>query len=465
MRIVQVHAVSVMRLFVCGFFILVIGFGGCTNEPGTVGLTNSTFSSDYGVVVVDTTTVSVSTVLLDSFPTSNTGSLLVGGYQDTKLGRLQAAGYVQIGIGDAWEPPATAVFDSLVLVMDYTGYSYGDTAIAQTLSVHRLVQTFKTYTMPQFWIDEGQYSVLYADNSKFNSSAMRSDPQTLGSRTLRYRPGSQDSLTIRLSDDLGKEWLQLAKDKSQTITNQDKFLEYFKGMVIVNASDEPFSTIGVKTEGLKIRLYYRELVQEQLKQQYQEFPFATGLFNYSRITADRTGTILEGINQQRDEFNTNTTEQMAFIQSGSGLVTKITFPHIAKVLDGNNVLIVNHAQLIIEPLKESFTAEFPLPSTLTLYQTDKSNLPIQRIPADYSTTDFQQAYISIDKEFDTSTGYIFTLTQYIQNLLNTEGNQEKGLLIMPPPDEINQSVNRVYLGAGSGTSYRVRLKISYTYQK
>jgi len=451
-----------MRLRFCFLAIgLTLFCFGCNNEPSSLE-GYSVFDQSYGVVLVDTITVAVSTVLLDSIPTSSTGTLLVGGYEDDKLGTLQAEGYVQLGTGDTWEPPAEAIFDSLVLVATYSGYYYGDTTNAQTFEARRITQNFKTYSLPQFWVDERQYSALYAAASLYNSSTIRYDFSSLGSRTIWLCPNSQDSLVIRLNDDLGREWLQLAQNKSTTFTEQDKFLEYFKGITLSNTSPQPSCVMGFSTEDVKVRLYYKQYVEEELKQQFHEFPFSSGLFNYTKIASDRSGTILQNLTQQNNEVPAKETNDEAFIQSGVGVVTKVTFPYVRKMIDLTDLLIVNQAQLIIEPLKDSFNEDYPLPLSLTLYQTDKSNLPLSQLYADYSTDTGQSAYISFDKELDTSTGYIFTITQYVQNLLSTEGNLEKGLLIMPPSDEINNTVNKVYLGAGSGASYRVKLKIWYT---
>src|SRR5262245_8336861 len=86
----------------------------CNNEPGSLGLGNSVFDNDYSVVVVDTIKVVASTVLLDSIPTSGTGSILIGGYSDPALGVLNAEANIQLDKGETWEPPDNAIFDSLV---------------------------------------------------------------------------------------------------------------------------------------------------------------------------------------------------------------------------------------------------------------------------------------------------------------------------------------------------------------
>ena len=182
----------------------------CNNEPGSLGLAYSTVDKDYAVILVDTVKVAASTVLLDSIPTSGTGSILIGGYSDPKLGVLNADGYFQVGIGDSWEPADNAIYDSLVLVMNYSGYHYGDTSSTQTFMARRITAPFKTYSLPQFWVDEKQYSALYQESSLYNSSAIRYDVSVLGSKTFRPRPNSDDSVTIRLDDGLGREWFNLA---------------------------------------------------------------------------------------------------------------------------------------------------------------------------------------------------------------------------------------------------------------
>ena len=375
---------------------------------------------------------------------------------------MRAEGYVQVGPGDTWEPSSQARFDSLVLMVKYSGYSYGDTTHEFTLDVRRITQEFKTYSLPQFWVDERQYSALYSPGSLYNLSTTRYNDTPLGSKTIRPRPSSSDSLLIRLDDNLGREWLQLAQNKSENLTDQSKFLEYFKGIGLFSTSQSPACVIGFLTGDLTIRLYYTQYEDEKLVQQFHDFPYSTGLFEYSRITSDRSGTFLENLNGENNELSSSATEDMAFVQSGVGLVTKVRFPYIRKMIDLKDLLIVNQAQLIVSPVKNSYNQEQPLPLSLSLYETDNSNLPLAQLYADFSTETYQSAYIRNDEEFNYSSGYIFTITEYIQLLLSTEGNLDKGLLIMPPGDELGKSVNRVYLGASPDAASRVKLKIWYT---
>jgi len=455
------HHLSMKWKFSLTWSVVLMVVTACENEPGRLGLGNSVFDNNYSVVLVDTIKVEASTVLLDSIPTSGTGSILIGGYSDPKLGVLSAEGYIQLSNGAAWAPPDHALFDSLVLTLNYSGYSYGDTTQAQTFVARRITQAFKTYNLPQFWVDEKQYSVLYQQSSLYNSSAIRYDVSTLGTKTFHPRPNSIDSLTIRLNDDLGKEWLNLAKDQSVNITQTDKFLEYFKG-VFISASSPSEAVVGFNTADAKIRLYYKEYSDETLVQRFHEFPIGTILPYYSKVHSDRSGTILESLTNESDEISCNKSDDQVFIQSGTGIVVKVTFPYIRKMIDLQDILLVNEAQLILEPAKNSYDGTFSLPESLTLFETDKSNLPLKQLLADYNATEKQKATISIDNEFNKTSGYVFTITEYMQGMLSSEGNLQKGLLIMLPSDEIGRRVERTYVNAGNGSENRIRLKVWYT---
>jgi hypothetical protein len=99
------------------------------------------------------------------------------------------------------------------------------------------------------------------------------------------------------------------------------------------------------------------------------------------------------------------TEGQIFIQSGSGIVGKVMFPYIRKMIDRKDLLIVNSAKLIIVPVNDSYEGNFFTPDNLTLFETDKSNLPLKQVYADFNVTEVQRSSISTDPEFDETSGY------------------------------------------------------------
>src|SRR6187551_2831865 len=87
------------HLFVCILFTL--GLSSCQQDAGFLTLPDD-LDKNYSLAYTDTITLATSTVLLDSIPTSNTGALLFGKYQDPKLGLVDAKAFFQVGPATKW---------------------------------------------------------------------------------------------------------------------------------------------------------------------------------------------------------------------------------------------------------------------------------------------------------------------------------------------------------------------------
>ena len=75
---------------------------GCQKQP-SVNF-GSTYVPDNGqtnIIVVDSSTINMSTAYTDSTATAATGYLMVGSYHDAFLGQMSSIGYIQL------QPPAT----------------------------------------------------------------------------------------------------------------------------------------------------------------------------------------------------------------------------------------------------------------------------------------------------------------------------------------------------------------------
>src|SRR5581483_11374350 len=70
---------------------------GCQKQPAlNFGSTYLDDNTGANIVLVDTATVDVSTVLVDSTSTSGTGYLMVGSYNDDYLGHVTSRAYLQV---------------------------------------------------------------------------------------------------------------------------------------------------------------------------------------------------------------------------------------------------------------------------------------------------------------------------------------------------------------------------------
>ena len=74
---------------------------------------------DFLVLFSDTSTVSISTVRLDSVMTGSASRMLVGSFDDPFFGKMQAATFFQTAPQGAITVPTDAVYDSLVLSLKY----------------------------------------------------------------------------------------------------------------------------------------------------------------------------------------------------------------------------------------------------------------------------------------------------------------------------------------------------------
>jgi hypothetical protein len=256
----------------------------CNDEPSEIGTLFKSGDVSYGIAYVDTVSVKASTVLLDSLPTSWTGTLLTGKYQDSKLGTIQSTAYLQLGPSSSWNPDEEALFDSVVLVLPYNGVYYGDTTVTSTLSVHRVTQDFEVHSLPLYWIDEGNYSYFNSTSGLFNTSAFEYS-SSLGAKSFKPRPNSSDSLQIRLTDNLGSSWLTEAKRETNYFSSYSEFQKYFQGIVIRETSTTSGSVFGFDASGAKIRIYYREYNNGVLNKHISILPIQPCIINTIRSQA------------------------------------------------------------------------------------------------------------------------------------------------------------------------------------
>src|SRR5690606_20555568 len=89
---------------------------------------------------LDTVTVKLSTVYLDSVATHNSGRLLVGYHEDSLLGISAAWPYFLVGNDSLTTTPSTnySTFDEAVFRLYYDGYCFYDTTRQVTLNLYLL---------------------------------------------------------------------------------------------------------------------------------------------------------------------------------------------------------------------------------------------------------------------------------------------------------------------------------------
>lgn len=419
---------------------LMVFFAGCTKPDITFG--ESYLDNSFtNVVSVDTATPVVSTVFVDSFVTSATGRAVAGTYTDPLFGNVTAQSYFQVAPPSFSDIYTTALYDSIELVLKPDKSFYGDTTVPLTLTVNQLTQR-----------------MAYAENktSFFNLNSFPADQNSLGTKTVTIRPSVTDTIAIRLKDEIGLELLSKFKTAQGDITTSDKFIEYFKG-IRVSASGYMLGF----SDSVIMRLHYR---QPGVFQQNKviDFTLSNNGYQFNQISVDRTSTPLSGLNSTKKEIFSGATNNSGFLQSVTGSVIKISFPYIRNFLLINQFVKVVRAELIVKPIKGSFSGYYPLPPQLRLSQTTLSNdfgTDINYSGTTSPTT--QYGNLNIDLLYGANTEYTYDLTDYIVAQMAVTGYNANGLLLSPPPQAFTSNFNRLVIGDKNNPNGNIQLKLYY----
>ena len=109
----------------------------CQDENSQLG--KSLVESSFYNVYVDTCSVDISTILLDSIETRGDSICQLGHYRSSSWGDVSATYYAEYSTSD-FNPQTdhTYTLDSLVLQMIPSGHFWGDTLTQQRISIYRL---------------------------------------------------------------------------------------------------------------------------------------------------------------------------------------------------------------------------------------------------------------------------------------------------------------------------------------
>jgi len=428
--------------------MVIFFLAGCQKPSINFG---STFvnTNTTNVVVVDTFSVELSTVLVDSFATAGTGSILVGRYKDPYFGTITSRSYLQVS------PPSSlptisnlSVYDSISLILRINKTFYGDTAQVQRYNVSQLQSIIQLPT--------NQFTF-------YNNSKIPFDPAPLGSSDVQINPTAfftsqkiNDSLKIKLPDTQGKELFRLLFNQSDTLKNINTFLNYFKGFTIYPDDNSMGAIYGFR-DTVIMRIYYHEpglLYTTKIA----DFNLNNKANQFNQITFDRTGTPTNSIDSLNNEVASTATNNSAFIQSATGLEVKIRFPTIGSLLQYPDYLSVLKAQLTIKPIEGSYSPTLALPPQLSLALTDQSNIAGQSLPLGFGD-------LVIDYLSGANTNYTYDITPYIKQRISAgaESNIKNGLMILVPTPANNTTFNRTVIGDqfNSKNINQVKLKIYY----
>jgi hypothetical protein len=433
------------------------------------------------LVYIDSCRAKLSTVRIDSTPTYNQGTILVGKYDDVNTvtgekltGTIKASSYIEISnpsissteFGNNSISDSLA-FDSLVIEMRFNGFYMGDTVKHNMhLFVHQLEERIK--------LDD----VVIGTETYYNTTSFRYNPEPLADVIFPIRPNNTASgilieggiliepVTVKLPDALGQEMFDKIVNKEDEFDSNEKFLNYFKGLVFV-AGDEVGAIAGFKADTtFKINLYYH--IQEAFKTE-KVITFSINATNqFNNIASDRTGTNLLPDSFIENEIDSHLTGNQAFISAGDGLYAKIEFPNLHDILLTSTYGIVERATLEIRPVYGTYQEFTPIPTSLSIAASNISG------EAESTLTDSQgqsqTGNLEINPQFWDNTLYTFDVTSFVQDQMSAPANQKLFLTLKLSSNEMQNSTKRLVIGnndhsinAGNITTYYNRIKLNLYY--
>ena len=214
------------------------------------------------------------------------------------------------------------------------------------------------------------------------------------------------------------------------------------------------SVIGfpVASDSSVMKLYYHQNEDDTVSASYNFI--LNGAVNFNQIISDKTGTVLEPIeNQYYEEFFP--VDDRLYLQAGSGLVLKMDMQPLLDFTDTIPNLIINSAAIeiqVVNPAYNILTSQY-----IHFYYTDSLNRRItmnniyQGVLAE-GTSDI----LALEYDSEDLIGYRGTVTSYSEDLIR-DINKYTQLLVYPSEFDLTQAVNQMIVLPDN-----IRLKMYYT---
>jgi hypothetical protein len=457
------------------FICICIFITSCSNES-YFEIGSSWVDQSLKLVYIDSCRAKLSTLRIDSVPTYNQGVILAGKYEDINTitgekltGTIKATSYIEISspsVTNTTNLRINTFFDSIVIEMKFSGYYMGDTLNHDMhLFVHQLEERIS------------EKDVAVGSEMFYNTTSFAYNPKPLAEAFFPIRPSDSAAhkvidggiivkpLRMRLPDYLGQEMFDKIANSEDEFDSNEKFLDYFKGLVFV-AGDDVETIVGFKADtSFKMNLYYH--VQEEFATNKMITFSLNASKQFNNISSDRNGTDLLPDLFTENEIESHLTGNQAFIAAGDGLYTKIEFPNLHDILLLSTYGIVEAATLEIRPVFGTYQKYTPLPLTLSISASSISG------ESESALTDTQgqsqSGNLTFDPQFWDNTLYRFDVTSFIQNQMQATANQKMYLILKLSGSEMQNSTQRLVIGdndhsidVGSRTYYnRIKLAIYY----
>jgi hypothetical protein len=355
--------------------------------------------------LTDTLSIEVYTASSDTIVTSGTTIFLLGEYIDPIFGYSRASFVTQFETDDNpdFQDGVTYTADSAILVL---GVDTAETEYYGDISVDHNFRIFQINNDLPLYLDSTYYSDH--DPSLFTSGNLVADE-------IQRVSAYADSVVIHLSQDFADQFII-----DDIYDNDTTFREAFNGFYIESeCMNDNGSIIKYYSDKTYIRVYYSQAGTKD-EPDYVTFE-SDGSYSlrFNMYEHDYSGTAFEN-----SIDNESMQDSVAYIQSMSGVRTKIYIPHLED-LKSFGEFAIYRAELVIKTAPSEYTQDetYPVASEMTLvgYSPDEEYylLPEYSAGSTYYGVEYEEGE------------YRFEIGSYITRILNDE-TENNGLWLFIP---------------------------------
>lgn len=443
-----------MYKFVAGFALMSLIFWSCKEELNKTGygLLDKGDLVSVKKTEIDKSTIKSFTVTDLKQRTDETTYNLLGTFNDPVFGKTTADFAVQFRLSRYPDLSKNAQPDSLVLYLLYREF-FGDAVTPQRLKVYELASdlSFDARYEQDVNLKAISKGEVLADINYIPKFKLDSLTNLYGSTKAKPKDTVIQEIAIKLNASLiNKLW----SADSLTLSNNDLFLKYFKGLYI-EAGDlnqgGAIIRINALAFGSRMIMHYHNSEKDSL---FYNYNINENSARVNRFSHDYTNTAFAANLDKK----TNQ-DSLIYLQTTGGLGSRILIPNLNFWRDSANIAI-NKAELIFQV--DQFytdTAKYTPPYQVILSAiNEKDSL---YFPSDLA---FSQAYFGgvYNKKDGT---YRFNIAKHMQELMTKKPNgvgylRENFGFFLSMADR-NSIYGRVVLkGANSKTG--IRLEITYS---
>jgi hypothetical protein len=440
----SIRAKEACKYLVCA--ILLIGAQAC--DKAGFAYDNIVDNGATKYIVVDSVSMYMNTVYLDSVPTSDQSLALVGHNSDPIFGDISASSYWRVRAYNGTTIPDFATYDSLVMIMrpNKTGM-YGDTSALQDVSIYRVTEDINTRLV-------NNIGFLYSYDQ------FATDPTPLGSKKFKIRPSIDTLVRIKLDDALGLDLYTKCKAKSQTVTDQIQFAKYFKGLSVQPNADSKLVSAFRGDDSLTMRLYYHENSNLKITTTI-DFPVYNPTLQFNHIDVTRpAGSPLAAISKTNKLLPSTSAGNVSFSQPLTNLYTRIDMPYLKNISQLHKFFKVMRATLTVKPEQRTYLYPYNLAPKLTLCEVNASNTITDTLISP-STGGVQSGNLVIDYAYNLSTAYTYDITNYCIAQMAASDANLRGLALVQPQNTGRTRFDRVVLGDRNNKFNNLEIKIYY----